>query len=411
MKRQLVTRNSQLVTHYSQFPDSKGHFGKFGGRFVPETLIASLDELELAYNKAKKENIFQNEFHSLLQDFAGRPTSLYFAERLSAQFRNTKIYLKREDLCHTGAHKINNTIGQILLAKKLKKKRIVAETGAGQHGVATATVAAKMGFACVVYMGTKDMVRQEMNVKRMQLLGAEVRGVTSGTQTLKDATNEAIRDWVTNVRDTFYVLGSVVGPHPYPMLVRDFQKVIGEETRKQILKKEKRLPDILVACVGGGSNSLGLFFPFLNDDVKMFGVEAAGLGLDTEQHAATLTKGKPGVLHGSFSYLLQNHDGQILPAHSISAGLDYPGVGPEHSYLKETGRVQYVSVTDDEALDAVFELTKLEGIFPALESAHALAYLKKLKLAIRNSKREILIVVNLSGRGEKDLPTILQNIK
>ncbi|MBS4027327.1 MAG: tryptophan synthase subunit beta [Ignavibacteriales bacterium] len=392
--------NKKLVTL-----NSKGHFGKFGGRFVPETLIAALDELEIAYNKAKNDSSFQKEFRLHLKDFAGRPTPLYFAERLSAKFRNTKIYLKREDLCHTGAHKINNTIGQILLAKKLNKKRIIAETGAGQHGVATATVAAKMGFDCVVYMGTKDMARQEMNVKRMQLLGAEVRGVTSGTQTLKDATNEAIRDWVANVRDTFYVLGSVVGPHPYPMMVRDFQKIIGEETREQILEKENRLPDILVACVGGGSNSIGLFFPFLNDDVKMFGVEAAGLGINTTQHAATLTKGKPGVLHGSFSYLLQDDDGQILPAHSISAGLDYPGVGPEHSFLKESGRVKYVSVTDDEALNALFELTKLEGIFPALESSHALAYLKKMKL---NSKNEKIVVVNLSGRGEKDLPTILR---
>jgi tryptophan synthase beta chain len=411
MKKQLATRNSKLVTRNSQFPESYGKFGKFGGRFVPETLIAALDELETAYNKTKNDKIFQKEFHLLLKDFAGRPTPLYFAERLSAQFRNTKIYLKREDLCHTGAHKINNTIGQILLAKTLKKKRIVAETGAGQHGVATATVAAKFGLQCVVYMGTKDMARQEMNVKRMQLLGAEVRGVSSGTQTLKDATNEAIRDWVTNVRDTFYVLGSVVGPHPYPMLVRDFQKVIGEETRKQILEKENRLPDILVACVGGGSNSIGLFFPFLNDDVKMFGVEAAGLGINTTHHAATLTKGKPGVLHGSFSYLLQDDDGQILPAHSISAGLDYPGVGPEHSFLKESGHVKYVSVTDDEALKALFELTKLEGIFPALESAHALAYLEKMKLATRNSKHETLIIVNLSGRGEKDLPTILQDVR
>jgi tryptophan synthase beta chain len=391
-------------------PDAHGHFGKFGGRFVPETLMSALNELEIAYNKLKTDAGFQNQFHSLLKDYAGRPTPLYFAERLTEKYGKAKIYLKREDLCHTGAHKINNTIGQILLAKHLGKTRIIAETGAGQHGVATATVAAKMGLQCIVYMGTEDMERQAINVKRMELHGAEVRPVKAGTGTLKDAINEALRDWVTNVRNTFYVIGSVVGPHPYPLIVRDFQSVIGKETKQQILEKEKRLPDYLVACVGGGSNSLGLFYDFLQDKVKMFGVEAAGLGVATGKHAATLSAGKPGVLHGSYSYVLQDDDGQILPAHSVSAGLDYPGVGPEHSFLKDSGRVQYVSVTDDEALAAVLELTKLEGILPALESAHALAYLEYLmrELKPQTSNLEPLIVVNLSGRGEKDLGMITE---
>ena len=339
-------------------------------------------------------------FHS---DFAGRPTPLYSAKRLTQRFGRATIYLKREDLCHTGAHKINNTIGQILLARHLGKSRIIAETGAGQHGVATATVAAMMGLNCVVYMGTEDMARQEINVARMKLLGAEVVPVTSGTRTLKDATNEALRDWVTNVRSTFYVIGSVVGPHPYPMIVRDFQRIIGKETRRQILEREHRLPDYLLACVGGGSNSIGLFYDFLGDDVRMIGVEAAGLGIHTGRHAATLTAGRPGVLHGSYSYVLQDAAGQITPAHSISAGLDYPGVGPEHSYLKDSGRVSYVSVTDAEALEAGLELTRLEGILPALESAHAIAYLKYLMPGTSEGQS---VVLNLSGRGEKDLPAI-----
>ncbi len=382
-------------------PDERGHFGKFGGRFVPETLIAALAELENAYSGIKDDPVFASSFRKLLKDFAGRPTPLYFAERLTRRYGNGRIYLKREDLCHTGAHKINNTIGQILLARRIGKTRIIAETGAGQHGVATATVAAMMGLTCVVYMGAEDMQRQEINVTRMKLLGADVVPVTSGTRTLKDATNEALRDWVTNVRDTFYVIGSVVGPHPYPMIVRDFQSVIGEETRAQILEKENRLPGHIVACVGGGSNSLGIFSAFLNDPVKLIGVEAAGLGLGTGKHAATLCAGTPGVLHGSYSYMLQTGDGQVLPAHSISAGLDYPGVGPEHSFLKESGRVQYLAATDQEALDACFELLHLEGILPALESSHALAYLRHLMPAATDT-----VIVNLSGRGEKDLPSI-----
>jgi tryptophan synthase beta chain len=396
-----------------QMPDKQGHFGKFGGRFVPETLISALNDLEAAYDKQKNNPDFQKQFHELLKNYVGRPTPLYFAERLSAKFGRAKIYLKREDLCHTGAHKINNTIGQILLAKHLGKTRIIAETGAGQHGVATATVAAMMGLQCVVYMGTEDMERQAINVKRMELLGAEVHPVKAGTGTLKDAINEALRDWVTNVHNTFYVIGSVVGPHPYPMIVRDFQSVIGREAKQQILEQEKRLPDYLIACVGGGSNSIGLFYDFIGEQVNMIGVEAAGLGVQTGQHAATLSAGRPGVLHGSYSYILQDNDGQILPAHSISAGLDYPGVGPEHSYLKDAGRVQYVSVTDDEALAAVHELTRLEGILPALESAHALAYLNPLmkKLKTQSSNPEPLIIVNLSGRGEKDLGTIMSKIQ
>ncbi|MBI5217163.1 MAG: tryptophan synthase subunit beta [Ignavibacteriae bacterium] len=388
-------------------PDSSGHFGKYGGRFVPETLMSALFELEHAYNSIKHDETFQNRFNDLLKNYVGRPTPLYFAERLTQRFGKAKIYLKREDLCHTGAHKINNTIGQILLAKRIGKTRIIAETGAGQHGVATATVAAMMGLECIVYMGTEDMQRQEINVTRMRLLGAEVRPVSSGTGTLKDAINEALRDWVTNVRNTFYVIGSVVGPHPYPMMVRDFQSVIGKETKQQMLEKEHRLPDYLVACVGGGSNSIGLFYDFLQDlSVKIFGVEAAGHGIETGKHAATLTAGKPGALHGSFSYILQDEDGQVIPAHSISAGLDYPGVGPEHSYLKDSGRVQYVSIQDDEALKAGLELTRLEGILPALESSHALAYLEYL---IPKTNPNEIVVVNLSGRGEKDLPTIIRN--
>lgn len=392
---------------YTQ-PDIRGHFGKYGGKYVPETLMFALQELEDAYTGAKNDETFQNEYHTLLADFAGRPTPLYFASRLTEKYNRAKIFLKREDLCHTGAHKINNVIGQMLLAKKIGKKRIIAETGAGQHGVATATVAAKLSLDCIVYMGREDTRRQEPNVNRMKLLGANVIPVDSGTQTLKDATNEAIRDWVTNVRDTFYVIGSVVGPHPYPMMVRDFQSVIGRETREQLSQRQISSPDYLVACVGGGSNSIGLFYPFIeNDSVTMIGVEAAGYGITTQQHAATLTLGTPGVLHGNLSYLLQDANGQVMPAHSISAGLDYPGVGPEHSYLKDTGRVRYESVTDAESLDAVRELSQLEGIIPALETAHALAYLRTL---LPDTTAGETVVVNLSGRGEKDLGTIFKEL-
>jgi tryptophan synthase beta chain len=381
-----------------------GHFGKFGGRFVPETLIQALTELEESYYKIKDSNEFRQSFNNLLKNYVGRPTPLYYAKRLTEKYGKGKIYLKREDLCHTGAHKINNTVGQVLLATFLKKNRIIAETGAGQHGVATATVAALFGLECTVYMGTEDMARQEINVTRMRLLGAEVRPVSSGSKTLKDATNEALRDWVTNVRNTYYVIGSVVGPHPYPTIVRDFQSVIGIETRRQMLEQEGRLPTHLVACVGGGSNAIGLFYDFLNDDtVLKIGVEAAGEGIETGRHAATLSAGRPGILHGSFSYLLQDNDGQVLPAHSISAGLDYPGVGPEHSYLKELGKVRYDSVTDAEALRGVMTLMTHEGILPALESAHAVAYLEKL---MHDTTSGDLIVLNLSGRGEKDLPAI-----
>ena len=390
-----------------QFPDGNGHFGVYGGRYVPETLISALSELEHAYASIKDDKHFQSQFLSLLKDYVGRPTPLYFAERLTNHYGKGKIYLKREDLCHTGAHKINNTVGQVLLAKKLGKQRIIAETGAGQHGVATATVSAMMGLKCAVYMGAEDMVRQEINVTRMRLLGAEVIPVNAGTKTLKDATNEALRDWVTNVKDTFYVIGSVVGPHPYPLIVRDFQSVIGREAKEQIMRREGRLPDYLVACVGGGSNSIGLFYDFIDDPVTMIGVEAAGDGIDTEHHAATLTMGKPGVLHGSFSYLLQDADGQVQPAHSISAGLDYPGVGPEHSHLKDLKRVEYVSIKDDEALKACNLLTRIEGILPALESAHAIAYLEYL---MPRTKENSIVILNLSGRGEKDLPAITKGL-
>lgn len=386
------------------FPDEGGHYGRFGGRFVPETLISALFQLEEAYTDATNDPLFRKEFHSLLRNYAGRPTPLYFASRLTNHYEGAKIYLKREDLCHTGAHKINNTIGQILLANRLGKKRIIAETGAGQHGVATATVAAMMGLECAVYMGTEDMTRQEINVSRMRLLGAEIIPVSTGTRTLKDATNEALRDWVTNVRTTFYVIGSVVGPHPYPMIVRDFQSVIGREVRSQILEQEGKLPDYLVACVGGGSNAMGLFYEFINDSIPMIGVEAGGFGIATGKHAATLSQGSPGILHGSYSYILQDGSGQILPAHSISAGLDYPGVGPEHSHLKEIGKARYVTVEDGEALEAGHLLTRLEGILPALESSHAIAYLKYL---MPDTKPNELVVVNVSGRGEKDLPAIL----
>ena len=385
-------------------PDVGGHFGHFGGRYVAETLMPLLLRLEAAYAAAKDDPEFHAELDGLLKHYVGRPSPLYFAERLTRHLGGAKIYFKREELNHTGAHKINNCVGQILLAKRMGKTRIIAETGAGQHGVATATVAARFGLPCIIYMGEVDIERQKPNVFRMNLLGAEVRPVSSGSRTLKDAMNEALRDWVSNVEDTFYIIGSAAGPHPYPMMVRDFQTVIGNETRTQMMEAEGRLPDFLVACVGGGSNAIGLFHPFLDDpDIGIIGVEAAGEGVDTAHHAATLSKGTPGVLHGARSYLLQDADGQILEAHSISAGLDYPGVGPEHSWLKEVGRVNYVSVTDREALDA-FQLTcRLEGIIPALESAHAIAHVMRIAPGLPADK---LIVLGLSGRGDKDVFTV-----
>ena len=390
------------------FPDERGYFGFYGGRFVPETLLPALLELEKMYTEASTDPAFKSEFMTMLREYAGRPTPLTFADRLTAHYGKGKIYLKREDLCHTGAHKINNTVGQILLAKRSGKKRIIAETGAGQHGVATATVAAKVGLQCIVYMGEEDMHRQELNVQRMELLGAKVVPVTTGSRTLKDATSEAIRDWVTNVETTFYIIGSVVGPHPYPMMVRNFQAVIGEETKSQMQEREGKLPDILVACVGGGSNAIGLFYPFLTSEVRMVGVEAAGHGLDTNEHAATLMKGHPGVLHGSMSYILQDRNGQIMLPHSISAGLDYPGVGPEHSALKDSGRVHYDSIKDEEAIEAAYRLSRLEGIIPALESAHALGYLERL---MPTTTEKTLVVVNVSGRGDKDLAQLSSHEK
>jgi tryptophan synthase beta chain len=389
-------------------PDAYGRFGAFGGRFVPETLIPALDELATEYEKAKADSAFQQELDYYLRDYVGRPTPLYLAERLSARY-HAKIYLKREDLCHTGAHKINNALGQILLTRRMDKPRIIAETGAGQHGVATATVCARFGLQCEVYMGEEDVHRQALNVARMRLLGAKVIHVNSGTRTLKDATNEAIRDWVTNVRNTHYIIGSVVGPHPYPMLVRDFQAVIGREARAQILEREGRLPDYLLACVGGGSNAMGLFYPFLNDDnVRIIGVEAAGAGLDTDQHCAPLTAGTPGVLHGSASYLMQDDDGQVALTHSISAGLDYPGVGPEHSYLKDSGRASYVAATDSEALEALQLLARAEGIIAALETAHAIAHLEKMRDRLTP---ETIVIINLSGRGDKDMDTVVRSLE
>lgn len=380
------------------------YFGEYGGRYVPETLMAALDELAAAYQRYATTPEFQQELAELSRFYAGRPTPLYYAERFSRELSQGRIYLKREDLTHTGAHKINNALGQILLAKRMGKRRIIAETGAGQHGVATATVAARFGLECVVYMGELDMARQALNVFRMKLLGAEVRPVTSGSRTLKDATNEAIRDWVTNVDDTYYLIGSVVGPHPYPEIVRDFQTVIGRETKAQLAELAGRLPDYVVACVGGGSNAMGVFTPFLPDpNVKLVGVEAAGKGLNTTEHAAALAKGKPGILHGAKSYVLADPDGQIIEASSISAGLDYPGVGPEHSFLKDSGRVEYQTIDDQEALDAFVFLTRTEGIIPALESAHAVA--AGMKLA-RKLKRDEIMVINLSGRGDKDIPTV-----
>ncbi|HEY3779232.1 MAG TPA: tryptophan synthase subunit beta [Rhizomicrobium sp.] len=393
-----------IANSWRSGPDAAGHFGAYGGRFVAETLMPLVIALENAYDAAKRDPNFRAELDGLLRHYVGRPTPLYFAERLTAHLRGPKIYLKREDLNHTGAHKINNCLGQVLLARRMGKTRIIAETGAGQHGVATATVAARFGLPCVVYMGAVDMERQKPNVFRMRLLGTEVREVTSGSRTLKDAMNEALRDWVANVEDTFYIIGSAAGPHPYPAMVRDFQTVIGEETRTQILDIEQRLPDLVVACVGGGSNAIGIFHPFLDDEtVEIHGVEAAGAGLDTARHAATLGKGEPGVLHGARSYLLQTNEGQVLEAHSISAGLDYPGVGPEHAWLKDRGRVKYFSATDREALDAFGVLSRLEGIIPALEPAHALAHV--MRIAPGRARGEI-IVVALSGRGDKDVFTV-----
>lgn len=387
---------------------SSTRFGNYGGQYVPETLMNALIELETEYNKAMNDEEFKKKYVYYLNEYSGRPTPLYFAENLTRKLGGGKIYLKREDLNHTGAHKINNVIGQVLLAMRMGKKRIIAETGAGQHGVATATICAMFDLPCEVYMGEEDVQRQSLNVFKMELLGAKVNSVTSGTKTLKDATNEAIRDWVSNVNDTYYVIGSVVGPHPYPAMVRDFQRIIGDETKKQILKTENRLPDYLLACVGGGSNSMGLFYPFIEDKgVKMIGIEAAGEGVNTDKHAATITKGTPGVLHGMMTYLLQDKYGQIMPVYSISAGLDYPGIGPEHAYLHDTGRVEYVSATDKEALDAFQLLSQCEGIIPALESSHALAYLSKL--APKTNKDDI-IVLNLSGRGDKDVNTVLKEI-
>lgn len=387
-----------------KIPDSNGKFGKYGGKFVPETLIAPLKELESIYLLMRKNKQFNNELMQLHKEYSGRPTPLTFANKLTSYYGKGKIYLKREDLCHTGAHKINNTLGQILLAKKLGKTRIIAETGAGQHGVATATVCAKFGLNCVVYMGEVDIQRQKPNVFLMKLLGAEVVSVKSGSQTLKDATNEAIRDWVTNVSDTHYIIGSVVGPHPYPMMVRDFQSVIGLETKEQIIEKENKGPDYIIACVGGGSNAIGIFYPFINSKVKLIGVEAAGYGLDSNKHCATLTLGREGIFHGMKTCLLQTEDGQISEVHSISAGLDYPGVGPEHSYLKDNFLVEYDSITDDEALTAVKLLAQTEGIIPALETAHAVAYLEKL---LPGTNKDEIIVLNVSGRGDKDLSTIM----
>lgn len=386
-------------------PDKRGHWGIFGGRFVPETLIPALLELESAYKKYSRNASFQAELRAILKDYVGRPTPLYEAKRLGEALGGIRVFLKREDLTHTGAHKINNTLGQILLAKRMGKTRIIAETGAGQHGVATATVCALMGLKCEVYMGKKDMVRQAMNVFRMEITGARVIPVDTGTQTLKDATNEAIRDWVSSVKNTHYIIGSVVGPHPYPMMVRDFQSVIGKETRRQILKAVGRLPDYIIACVGGGSNAMGMFYPFVKDkEVKLIGIEAAGEGLNTQHHSATLSLGRPGVLHGTMSYLLQDKWGQIQGAHSVAPGLDYPGVGPEHSALKDAGRVHYDTIDDNEALNDGFRLlSELEGIIPALESAHAVAYLQKLTPKLTKGS---VVTVNLSGRGDKDVAAV-----
>jgi tryptophan synthase beta chain len=409
----MVTKTlPQTLTTFPQ-PDHLGRFGRFGGQYVPETLMSALQDLEQAYHEYRHDPTFQTELNYLLKDYVGRPSPLYFAERLTAHYAKPdgsgpKIYLKREDLNHTGAHKINNALGQALLAKRMGKRRIIAETGAGQHGVATATVCALFGLECVIYMGIQDIQRQSLNVFRMKLMGAEVRPVTSGTGTLKDATSEAIRDWVTNVETTYYILGSVAGPHPYPMIVRNFQAIIGQETRAQCLEKWGGLPDILLACIGGGSNAIGLFHEFLSEaKVRLIGVEAAGKGLDSSQHAATLTQGRVGVLHGAMSYVLQDEEGQIIEAHSISAGLDYPGVGPEHSYLKEIGRAEYDSVSDRQAMVAFQRLSQLEGIIPALETAHAIAYLEVLCPQLQGSPK---IVISCSGRGDKDVQTVMHHL-
>ena len=405
----MTTTPIQTNNSPTQVPDKLGRFGQYGGKYVPETLMPALAELETAYAKYSKDPDFQQELQGLLKDYVGRPSPLYFAERLTEHYARpdgtgAQIYLKREDLNHTGAHKISNALAQALLAIRMGKKRIIAETGAGQHGVATATVCARFGLECIIYMGVQDMERQKLNVFRMRLLGATVEPVSAGTGTLKDATSEAIRDWVTNVESTHYILGSVAGPHPYPMMVRDFHAVIGEETRRQCLEKFNGIPDILIACVGGGSNAMGLFHEFVPESsVRLIGVEAAGESIVSGKHAATLTEGRPGVLHGAMSYLLQDTEGQVTEAHSISAGLDYPGVGPEHSYLKDTGRAEYYSVTDQEAIDALCKLSELEGIIPALETAHAFAYLDKLCPQLEGSPR---IIINCSGRGDKDVQTI-----
>ncbi|KHD34737.1 tryptophan synthase subunit beta [Clostridium acetobutylicum] len=386
-----------------------GRFGRFGGQYVPETLMNAINELEVEFNKAINDEKFMMEYKYYLEKYVGRETPLYFAENMTKNLGGAKIYLKREDLNHTGSHKLNNALGQVLLAKKMGKKRVIAETGAGQHGVATATAAALFGLECEVFMGAEDVERQALNVFRMKILGAKVNSVKSGTNTLKDAINAAMRDWVTNIDNTYYVIGSVMGPHPYPTIVKDFQKIIGEEARKQILKAEGRLPDYVVACVGGGSNSMGIFYPFIKDEgVKLIGVEAAGLGIDTPMHAATLTKGSVGIIHGMMTYVLQDEDGQITPAYSVSAGLDYPGVGPQHSYLKEKERASYKAVTDKEALKAFLYLSEKEGIIPALESSHAVAY--AMKLAPSLSKDEI-VIINLSGRGDKDVNTVMKNME
>ncbi len=384
-------------------PDAKGRFGVYGGQFIPETLMGPVAELREAYEKYKGDPQFLAEFEADLKHYVGRPSALYFAERLSAETGGARIFLKREDLNHTGAHKVNNTIGQALLAKRMGKRRIIAETGAGQHGVATATVAARLGLECVVYMGAEDIKRQAPNVYRMKLLGATVVSVESGSKTLKDALNEAMRDWVTHVDDTYYIIGTVAGPHPYPEMVRDFNSVIGKEAREQIRSQADRLPDALVACVGGGSNAMGLFYAFLDDEVAIYGVEAAGDGIETGRHSAPLTAGRAGVLHGNRTYLMQDDDGQIIPTHSISAGLDYPGVGPEHAWLKDSGRAQYVAITDKQALSAFHTLTRVEGIIPALESSHAVAY--GLQLA-KTMGRDQIVLINLSGRGDKDIQTV-----
>lgn len=384
----------------------QSRFGQFGGQFVPETLMNALLELEREFIKSKTDESFKNDYKYYVKEYSGRPTPLYYAENLTKKLGGGKIYLKREDLNHTGAHKINNVIGQVLLANRMGKKRIVAETGAGQHGVATATICAMFDLECEIFMGAEDIERQALNVFKMELLGAKVNSVTSGTGTLKDATNEAIREWVARVEDTYYVIGSVVGPHPYPTMVRDFQRIIGDEVKEQIIEKEGRLPDYLVACVGGGSNAMGLFYPFIEDKaVKMYGIEAGGLGIDTDQHAATIAKGSYGIIHGMMTYLLQDGYGQIMPVYSLSAGLDYPGIGPEHAYFHSTGRVTYLPINDDEAVNAFQYLTKVEGIIPALESAHAIAYVMKLA---KTTKKDDIIVVNLSGRGDKDVDTILK---